>query len=233
MKVWNVTEEQIREAAQMAGVAIFADWSGHGIDRDGRALNFRLGLGKERVAEGTYKENGRKKPYPLIWQRRTANYGFGNSERRIASVCWHGHYAFMRYLLALSPEARIKSAFADYHGLDEFLRDAPETGYRNVGSLMYPLQMREACFCSDYGRDDMSEIDKAAEELEPISRLRLKPLSVATERIGGESYQSASYVMSQSMIGNYREDGSCRCDDESHSQMSAWGYTWNGSRWEA
>lgn len=31
---------------------------------------------------------------------------------------------------------------------------------------------------------------------------------------------------------HYRPDGSCRCDDPAHTEMSAWGYTWNGSEWK-
>jgi hypothetical protein len=32
---------------------------------------------------------------------------------------------------------------------------------------------------------------------------------------------------------HYREDESCRCDDESHSEMVEWGYTWDADerRW--
>ena len=26
---------------------------------------------------------------------------------------------------------------------------------------------------------------------------------------------------------HYRDDGSCRCNDQSHSAMTAWGYRWN------
>lgn len=26
---------------------------------------------------------------------------------------------------------------------------------------------------------------------------------------------------------HYREDGSCRCNDEQHVEMREWGYTWN------
>jgi hypothetical protein len=166
MKIWNVTEADIRQCAEATGVAIFADWNGNGIRKDGRALNFRLALGSERVAEGTYRgANGRKRTFPLLWQRKGTSAAWSQEEpRRIASVCWHGHYAFMRYLLALVPEARIKTAFADYRGLDEFLRDAPETGEKNIGSSYYPLAMADACYCAEYGKANISELDRLADE---------------------------------------------------------------------
>jgi hypothetical protein len=77
----------------------------------------------------------------------------------------------MRHLLALRPDARIKTAFADYRGLSDFLDTAPATGYANVGSMMYPVQMREACFCSDHGNDHLSSIDRAADEWTPARHI--------------------------------------------------------------
>lgn len=32
---------------------------------------------------------------------------------------------------------------------------------------------------------------------------------------------------------HYRPDNTCRCDDESHTEMVEWGYVWDGSRWQA
>ena len=31
---------------------------------------------------------------------------------------------------------------------------------------------------------------------------------------------------------HYRPDGSCRCDDSTHEEMSEWGYAWTGKVWE-
>jgi hypothetical protein len=174
MKVWNVTEKDIRAAAEAAGVTIFSDWRRGGVERAGKTerapLKFRLALGSQRAQEGHEErernEAGKLKPaklHPIIWQRRTASVWSADSERRVAAVCWHGHYSFMRHLLALHPDARIKSAIGDYRGLAGFLATAPETGYRNIGSQVYPVQMREACFCADYGRDYLRILDDAAD----------------------------------------------------------------------
>jgi hypothetical protein len=32
---------------------------------------------------------------------------------------------------------------------------------------------------------------------------------------------------------HYHEDGRCRCDDPTHSEMKEWGYKWNGFHWIA
>lgn len=175
MYAWKVSETDIRAAAEASGVAIFSDWLGTGIDRIGKtersALKFRLALGTERIEEGYVERDrddqgrliGKRQLHPLKWHRRTASYGWGNSERRVSAVCWHGHYAFMRYLFALRPDARIKSAVADYRGLTDFLRSAGDTAHRNIGSSMYPLSMAEACFCSDYGNNYMDDVDHDAD----------------------------------------------------------------------
>lgn len=175
MYVWNASETDIRAAAEASGVAIFSDWSGNGITRTGKtersSLHFRLALGNERQEDGYVERDrdehgrliGKRQLHPMMWHRRTASYAWGNSERRVAAVCWHGHYAFMRYLLALRPDARIRTSIGDYRGLAGFLRDAPETAWRNIGSQMYPLTMAEACFCHDYGNDYVPSIDDAAD----------------------------------------------------------------------
>lgn len=31
---------------------------------------------------------------------------------------------------------------------------------------------------------------------------------------------------------HYRDDGTCRCNDETHTEMSAWGYTWKDGAWQ-
>ena len=34
------------------------------------------------------------------------------------------------------------------------------------------------------------------------------------------------------MATHYRDDGTCRCDDESHTEMKGWGYRWKEGRWQ-
>jgi hypothetical protein len=36
------------------------------------------------------------------------------------------------------------------------------------------------------------------------------------------------------VLEHYRADGSCRCDDPTHTEMVEWGFTWNANagRWE-
>jgi hypothetical protein len=35
------------------------------------------------------------------------------------------------------------------------------------------------------------------------------------------------------MAEHYRSDNSCRCDDETHTEMIEWGYRWIDGRWIA
>lgn len=139
MKVWNASEEQIRQAASLASVKIHSYWAGSGIVKDGRALRFRLALDRDKRTDSG----------GMYWQRTSAS-AF-RSDRKVAAVCWHGHFAFMSALLSLADDARIQTAFADYRGRDDFYAKAPETAYRNVGSQMYPRQMNEICTCEAEG----------------------------------------------------------------------------------
>ena len=40
--------------------------------------------------------------------------------------------------------------------------------------------------------------------------------------------QCPHYIMCHS---HYRDDESCRCDDEGHADMAEWGYVWDGKVW--
>jgi hypothetical protein len=35
------------------------------------------------------------------------------------------------------------------------------------------------------------------------------------------------------MAEHYRADGTCRCNDESHTEMREWGYDWRGGLWQS
>lgn len=137
MKVWNATEDQIRQAIRETGLKVYGEWSdygtGNGIERDGRALRFRLSIdtAQTRDADGF-----------LPYQRQSANPSI---RRKLAAVCWHGHRDFMRALFRLAPDARIKTALADYRGADDFERKYRQT-YGNGNH--YNLSYGQACNCA-------------------------------------------------------------------------------------
>jgi hypothetical protein len=197
MKIWGLTEQEIRDSAAEVGLTIHSDWSGHGIYADGRALRCRLALGGgERNANGF-----------LPYQRR------GFSKRRIPSVCWHGHRDFMRACFRRNSEARIKTAFADYRGTEDFEFEFEATGDRNIGSLFEPMSMRDACDCN--------EDDRA---------VRFGTLMPSGEVMHVRTISQSKIMACPHVIiaaEHYREDGSCKCDDpeEQRRMIREWGYS--------
>lgn len=198
MKVWTtLTPDELRDIAASVGVKIHSDYAGSGICKNGRAWNFRLALNSDIPK----RDSGYK------YQRVSASTYQNN--RRVAAVCWHGHRDFMRAVFARDADARIKSAISDYRGSEAFELDFPATAYRNVGSLMYPMFMKDTCTCS-WG--EYEDVDAS---------------------IGG----TTSVRMQQSMItacphviftpDHYRADGSCKCDDPHDANMGEWGYVWD------
>lgn len=127
MLAYNVTEEEIMAAAERASKFnngnVVADIRG----RSGRAIRFGLrvrdsrGQGAHRAASG----------------------------RRTRSACFHAHADFFRALFGACPDARVKTAFAHYHGGTpaQYERDFDFVGMRNVGSTVRPVQLRECCDC--------------------------------------------------------------------------------------
>ena len=85
--------------------------------KEGRALHVRLCVDKTKPRD----EAGL-----LPWQKRGRDFP-GRRGRRLPYVTWEGHREFMRIVFRDHPEARIKSAIADYRGRDDFWVKHPET----------------------------------------------------------------------------------------------------------
>jgi hypothetical protein len=172
MKVWNVSEREIYRAA---------------VNTDVRVYNMR--------------DNGRAKRFTLKladckrWQRTSSSYF--NRGRKVAAVCWHGHYHFMREIFRINPDARIQTSWADYKGLESFLTDAPRTGRRNIGPPIDPLYAEDACLCADRGDD------------------YIMPESVQGEFRVFEMRSADMLACPHCIIDplHYRSNGECRCDD--------------------
>lgn len=197
MKVWTTLQpDDLREIAAEVGVKIHSDYAGTGIRKDGRAWNFRLALDSSvPKRDAGYK------------YQRTSTSGF-NPDRRVAAVCWHGHRDFMRAIFAKDANARIKSSFADYKGAENFERDFPGTAYRNVGSMMYPMFMKDACTCAWGDWDVDSSIGG----------------TIAVTMQQGMIRSCPHYIL---VPDHYNADGSCKCNDPHDANMSEWGYEWN------
>jgi hypothetical protein len=64
--------------------------------------------------------------------------------RKVWAVSWQGHWDFMENLFRMDEGAFIQTAIAKYDGLEGFYREAPQTGERNIGSMMEPDPYRTA-----------------------------------------------------------------------------------------
>jgi|SRR5579864_3257581 len=71
----------------------------------------------------------------------------GNTGRKVFAVCYHGHYDFMKAVYDKDPNARIVSSMAKYENIESFELQAPELAYRNIGSIIEPLEYSQACLC--------------------------------------------------------------------------------------
>jgi hypothetical protein len=127
MKVWGVPEEAIRAAVSEAGLTVWGDWrqdGSHRLDKEGNALHVRLCVDKTQPRTQDMElesENGL-----LPFQKRGRSFG-GKLGRRTPYVTWEGHREFMRIVFRDYPEARIKSAIADYRGREDFDVKHPQT----------------------------------------------------------------------------------------------------------
>lgn len=198
MKVWTkLPPEELRTIAHELGMKIHSDWNGSGISADGRAWNFRLALNVDEKIDGWAK-----------YHRTSTSYF--HEGRKVASVCWHGYRDYMIEIFKRDPEARIKTAFADYRGVEDFKDKYPDTGHRNVGSMMNPIAMANACACAYSGwLVDLSIYPDA-------SRYQVR-----------QSYISECPFAIFAVPEHYRANGTCKCDDPEHREFMKreWGYT--------
>jgi hypothetical protein len=127
MKAWGVTIDEVRAAVTVASIK----YDGNIVfkrepERDGKAVRFTLTVKNSRNPGSRMSPSG----------------------RRIAAACWHVNRDVMKGMLAYNNDCRIKTAIADYRGLDDFNDKYPATGYTNIGSQMEPVDFQDACNCA-------------------------------------------------------------------------------------
>ena len=92
-----------------------------------------------------------------------------NKGRRIAAACWHAHRDVMSAIFSQYPDARLKSALADYRGAADFLDTFEATGETNIGSIAQPMRVDVACNCEEFSPDNtLPTYDPHAGELGDI-----------------------------------------------------------------
>ena len=111
MKLWGVSEADIRAAASEARLKLWG-WPDGWVEEKGKALTCRLKVDATQPRD----ESG------LLPFQKVGHHG-----RRLPYVTWEGHREFMRIIFRDHPEARIKSAVADYRGRDDFWEKHPST----------------------------------------------------------------------------------------------------------
>lgn len=138
MEAWGFNIADVQRAANELGLSVT------GQDRTpGRGGVERCSF-VLKLDTGSRREDG-----SLPFQRVSMVGNHLGNHRRIAAVCWHGHRDLMRLLFERHPDARLKSALADYRGAEDFdrkyLGTRGSTNAYNVG-----LSYGEACTCSEH-----------------------------------------------------------------------------------
>lgn len=126
MKVKGINETQLREIVN----AVSEKYAGNLIfnrepERTGNFISFTLRVEDSRGPGARRSHSG----------------------RRLPSACWHAHRDVMSLIFATNPRAILVSAMARYEMREGFERLFRATGQQNIGSMMQPLAMQDACDC--------------------------------------------------------------------------------------
>lgn len=129
----GITELQLRNAAREIGVK--AEISRENM----KGTRWRVKLYPNR--------EGLKQNEDAKYQREGVSTGY-----RVNAVCWHGFRDFFRACFRQAPEAKFKTAMETWDGSEDFEAHYVESGYKNVGSMMFPRAAAEVCRCPESGR---------------------------------------------------------------------------------
>ena len=66
---------------------------------------------------------------------------------KVSAICWHGFRDFMIAMYELDSNLRFVTAPVTYNNKDDFYIKFPDTAYKNIGSLMNPINFGDACLC--------------------------------------------------------------------------------------
>ena len=66
---------------------------------------------------------------------------------KVGAICWHGFRDFMIAMYELDGNLRFVTAHTTYNNKDDFYIKFPDTAYKNIGSLMNPINFGDACLC--------------------------------------------------------------------------------------
>lgn len=126
MKVYGITEPQLQEIIQNVSQREYAGnltWNYTEAHRNHVSFTLRVESSKG------------------------LGHRIGHSGKRMVAACWHAHRDVMKALFKEYPNARLTSALATYRNADDFNRSFPATGNKNIGSMMQPMFMSDACEC--------------------------------------------------------------------------------------
>lgn len=132
MKVWGLAESELEFIARQLDMEL------DNVRREGRAVAFKLNPTSSRAR----------------YARRSSYDGFtGKEGRRLKACCYHGFRDFG--LLAFAAGAtRMQSSFVggrnDFHNVAEFARAWERLAYANIGTMMCPWEMINACTREDH-----------------------------------------------------------------------------------
>lgn len=141
MIIYNATLAQLEEAAKAVDVELYnvRDMA----KKKGTTHRLRI------LPRRTTDDKGRRLEVP--WTRLSTRYAAGQDvpKRRIRATCFHGHWAFFRALFELVPGMKIMTSKATWDSPRSLEYGARDVGSTNIGSMMFPVCLEDACVCTD------------------------------------------------------------------------------------
>ena len=136
MQIKNVTKTEVENAV----------WRVNARGYNGN-IKVHFGADTRYSAKGVPTFQGRLS----VHSSKGAGAAVSYNGRRKAAACWHVFRDVFADILENHPEAIIKTALATYTA-ETFSDVYPGTGLTNVGTMVEPLDAKDACKCEDHGQ---------------------------------------------------------------------------------
>ena len=100
------------------------------------------------ISNNCYRVVLKKDKFNTKYQRTGFITLKNGKKNKINSICWHGYKDFLTELYNIYDDLRIFTAQITYNNKKDFELNFEDTGEKNIGSMVDPLQYKNACLCN-------------------------------------------------------------------------------------
>ena len=113
------------------------------------STKLNISIESNPISKNCYRVRVIKKKENKNYQRTGYYNNKDGSKRKVNAICWHGFRDFFIELYKYNNNFRVVTANITYTSGFDFYKNYNQTGYKNIGSMLEPLEYNKACLCNE------------------------------------------------------------------------------------